>query len=91
MQGIERLEQQFILPSAVTAPIEFPAVVAALLAAQAASATAAAQIHHDVARHVAHSSEQALTILMQARPGWRAAAGALQGSFHPHVATLVGR
>lgn len=84
------MEQQFFLPAATPTPIEFPAMVAGMLAAQAGSPTAAAQIHYDVARHVADSSEEAMATLMQARPGWRAAAGALHGSFHARVATLVG-
>lgn len=64
-------------------------MVAQLFAIQSGSATAAAQIHHEVARRIADSPEQALAMLMQARPGWRAAAGALRGSFHPGVAALI--
>lgn len=85
-----QIEHGLILEGAQPAPIDFRAMMAGLLTAQAASATVAAQIHHDVARRIAHSREEALATLMQADPGWRAAAGVLEGSFHPGVATLVG-
>ncbi len=65
-------------------------MMASLLTAQAGSATSTAQIHHDVARRIAHSREEAMAMLMRANPGWRAAAGVLEGSFHPGVARLVG-
>jgi len=83
------LEHQLILKPARHAPVEFPVMIAQLFAVQSASATAAAQIHHEVARRIANSRDQALATLMQARPGWRAAAGALRGSFHPGVAALI--
>ncbi len=71
------------------APIDFSIMVAGLLAGQTISSSATAQIHHDVARSIANAPEQAIATLMQARPGWRAAAGVLGGSFHPGVAALV--
>jgi hypothetical protein len=71
------------------APLDFSTMVAGVLASQSRSTAATAQIHHDVARSIADSPEQALATLMQARPGWRAAAGVLGGSFHPGVAARV--
>lgn len=65
-------------------------MVATMLASQTVSLTASAQVHHDVARRVAHSHGEAMTTLMQVRPGWRAAAGALGGSFHPGIAEQLG-
>ncbi len=85
-----QIEHSLILKGAQPTPVEFPAMMAGLLTAQAGSATVAAQIHHDVARRIAHSREEAMATLMQANPGWRAAAGVLEGSFHPGVARLVG-
>lgn len=85
-----QIEHKLILKGAQPAPVEFPTMMAGLLTAQAGSATVAAQIHHDVARGIAHSREEAMATLMQANPGWRAAAGVLKGSFHPGVARLLG-
>lgn len=85
-----QIEHGLMLRGAKPAPVEFSAMMAGLLTAQRGSATVAAQIHHDVARHIAHSREEALAMLMQANPGWRAAASVLEGSFHPGVARLVG-
>ena len=79
-----------LITHAEPVPVEFPAMMASVLATQSASAAAAAQVHHDVARRIADSSEQALTTLMQAKPGWRAAAGVLRGSFNPRVAEIAG-
>ena len=84
------MEHQPIPKATELSLIEFPAMMASLLAAQAGSPAAAAQIDHDVARHVGDCREEALATLMQARPGWRAAVGVLEGSFHPRVARLVG-
>ena len=70
-------------------PVEFPLLVATLVAAQSASPTAAAHTHHQVGRTIGGCPEQAIVTLLQARPGWRAAAAALGGSFHPGVAPMI--
>jgi SH3-like domain-containing protein len=69
--------------------IDYPAMIAAMLAAQSKSRIAASQIDHDVTRDIENCPEQAITMLMQAHPGWRVAAGVLCGSFHPGVAALI--
>ncbi len=79
-----------LIARAQPVPADYPAMMASLLASQNASPAAAAQVHHDVTRRIANSSEEALATLMQAKPGWRAAAGVLQGSFHPRIAEFVG-
>lgn len=84
-----RIDHSSILKDAQPAPVEFAAMIADLLATQAGSPAAAAQIHHDVMCRIAHSHEEALTTLIQAQPGWRAAAAVLEGSFHSGVAKLV--
>lgn len=70
--------------------VDFPVLVASLVATQSASATAAAHTHHHVGRAIRGCQEQAIVTLLQAKPGWRAAATALHGSFHPAIAGLVG-
>ena len=84
-----QIDHGSILKGARPAPVEFPVMIANLLATQCQSPAAAAQIHHDVTCRIAHSREEALTTLIQAQPGWRAAAGVLEGSFHAGVAKLV--
>lgn len=84
-----RIEHQSLLGQAQPVAADFPAMVATMLVSQAGTPTASAQIHHDVARRVAHSREEAIATLMQVRPGWRAAAGALGGSFHPGIAAQL--
>lgn len=71
------------------APVDYRAVIASLFVNQGASLTAAAQVHHDVAKSIEDCQQDAIATLMQARPGWRAAAGVLGGSFHPGVAALI--
>ena len=83
------VEQKLIQGVAAPLPMDHRAMIAALLALQGTGAVAAAQIDHDVARSIAHSLQDAIAALMQARPGWKAAAGVLGGSFHRGVATLV--
>lgn len=85
-----RIEHQSLIGRAEPVAADFPVMVATVLASQASSPTASAQLHHDVARRVADSREEAMATLMQVRPGWRAAAGALGGSFHPGVAARIG-
>lgn len=68
---------------------DYATMVASLLASQSVSAAAIAQVHHNVARSIENAPEQALATLMQARPGWRAAAGVLGGSFHRGIARMV--
>jgi hypothetical protein len=70
-------------------PVDHRSLMSAMIATQGASQAAAAQIHYNVARNIAHSHEDAIVTLMQARLGWRAAAGVLEGSFHPGVAGLI--
>lgn len=84
-----RIEHQSLIGQVEPASADFPAIVATVLASQTGSPTASAQVHHDVARRVAHSREEAMATLMQVRPGWRAASGALGGSFHPGVAVRL--
>lgn len=72
-----------------SAPVDCRALIASLCVSQSASFTAAAQVHHDVARSIEDSQQNAIATLMQARPGWRAAAGVLGGSFHPGVAARI--
>lgn len=71
------------------AGIDHRALVTAIVSAQAASPTAVAQVHHDVVRNIADRHKDALATLMRARRGWQAAAGMLEGSFHPGVAGLI--
>lgn len=75
--------------SASDAKIDHRAMIMAMIAAQGASPAAAAQIHHDVARNIADCQKDAMATLMQARPGWLAAAGVLEGSFHPGIAEMI--
>jgi len=88
--GSMKLDHQSMMRGAKPAPTDFPALVANLFASQSASPAAIAQVHHDVTLRVAHSREDAMTTLMQVRLGWRAAAEALGGSFHPGVANKLG-
>lgn len=69
--------------------VEFPLLMATLMATQSASPSAAAHTHHMVSRAIGGCPEQAIATLLQARPGWRAAAEALGGSFHPGIAPLI--
>jgi len=84
------VEQKLIQGAAAPLPIDYPAMVATLLALQCTGAVASAQIDHDVARSIAHSRQDAIVALMQAQPGWKAATGVLGGSFHRGVAALIG-
>jgi len=84
-----RIDHKLLKIPAEAAAIDYPGLMAGILASQALSCSATAQIHHDVGRSVADAPQQAIATLIQARPGWRAAAGALGGSFHPGVAALV--
>ena len=68
---------------------DYRAMVAGLVAVQSASAAAQAQMHHNVTRSIDSCQEQAIVTLLQARPGWRAAASILQGSFHPGIVPLI--